>query len=87
MAWNEGGICETPTGHCVEPDRVDLVRLAQWARTTDDVPARAIQETDEGLAYGLWLTGFNKSLRQFQADTGVRLQRDNITLMTADGRM
>ena len=68
-------------------DRVDLVRLAQWARTTDDVPARAIPETDEGLAYGLWLTGFNKSLRQFQADTGIKLQRENITLKTADGRM
>ena len=68
-------------------DRVDLVRLAQWARTTDDVPARAIPETEEGLAYGLWLTGFNKSLRQFQADTGIKLQRENITLKTADGRM
>lgn len=68
-------------------DRVDLVRLAQWARTTDDVPARAIPETEEGLAYGLWLTGFNKSIRQFQADTGIKLQRENITLKTADGRM
>jgi hypothetical protein len=68
-------------------DRVDLVRLAEWARTTDDVPARAIPATVEGLAYGLWLTGFNKSLRRFQDETGVRLQRDNITLKTADGRM
>lgn len=40
-----------------------------------------------GLAYGLWLTGFNKSLRRFQDETGVTLQRDNITLKTADGRM
>ena len=39
-----------------------------------------------GLAYGLWLTGFNKSLRRFQDETGVTLQRDNITLKTADGR-
>ena len=68
-------------------DRVDLVRLAEWARHTDDVPARAIPDTVEGLAYGLWLTGFNKSLRQYQADTGIKLQRDNITLKTADGRM
>lgn len=68
-------------------DRVDLKRLAAWARTTDDVPARAIPDTDEGLAYGLWLTGFNKSLQQFQKDTGIKLQRDNITLKTADGRM
>lgn len=68
-------------------DRVDLERLAAWARTTDDVPARAIPTTIEGLAYGLWLTGFNKSLRKFQDETGVKLQRDNITLKTADGRM
>ena len=68
-------------------DRVDLVRLADWARTTDDVPARAIPDTVEGLAFGLWLTGFNKSLKKFQLDTGIQLQRDNITLKTAGGRM
>ena len=68
-------------------DHVDLVRLSDWARTTDDVPARAIPDTVEGLAYGLWLTGFNRSLRKFQADTGIKLQRENITLKTADGRM
>jgi hypothetical protein len=68
-------------------DRVDLVRLADWAATTEDVPARAIPKTVEGLNYGLWLTGFNQSLRQWQEKTGVQLQRDNITLKTADGRM
>ena len=68
-------------------DHVDLPRLADWARTTDDIPARAIPDSVEGLAYGLWLTGFNRSLRKFQEDTGIQLQRDNITLKTADGRM
>jgi hypothetical protein len=68
-------------------DRVDLMRLAEWARATDDIPARAIPDSVDGLAYGLWLTGFNKSLRKFQQDTGIKLQRDNITLKTADGRM
>lgn len=68
-------------------NRVDVRRVADWARTTDDVPARAIPDTDEGLKYGLWLTGFNKSLRQWQRDTGIRLQRENITLKTADGLM
>jgi len=68
-------------------DPVDLVRLAQWARTSDDIPARAIPDSTEGLDYGIWLTGFNKSLRKFQDETGVKLQRDNITLKTADGRM
>jgi hypothetical protein len=68
-------------------DQVDLRRLADWARTNDDIPARAIPDTAAGLDYGLWLTGFNKSLRRFQDETGVMLQRDNITLKTADGRM
>lgn len=66
---------------------VDLKRLAEWARTCDDVPARAIPADEEGLAYGLWLTGFNGMLRRFQEETGVKLQRDNITLKTADGQM
>jgi hypothetical protein len=68
-------------------DQVDLLKLAEWARASDDIPARAIPNTAAGLAYGLWLTGFNKSLRRFQDETGVLLQRDNITLKTADGRM
>ncbi|HEX7888751.1 MAG TPA: FAD-dependent oxidoreductase [Ramlibacter sp.] len=66
---------------------VDLKRLADWARTCDDVPARAIPATEAGLDYGLWLTGFNGMLRRFQSETGVKLQRDNITLKTADGQM
>jgi hypothetical protein len=66
---------------------VDLKRLAEWARMCHDVPARAIPADEEGLAYGLWLTGFNEMLRRFQQETGVKLQRDNITLKTADGQM
>ncbi|WP_187144399.1 FAD-dependent oxidoreductase [Microvirga massiliensis] len=68
-------------------NKVDIKRLADWARTSDDIPARAIPDTEEGLAYGLWLTGFNKTLQRFQAETGIKLQRDNITLKTADGLM
>lgn len=66
---------------------VDLNRLAEWARTCDDIPARAIPPDEAGLSYGLWLTGFNGMLRRFQEETGVKLQRDNITLKTADGQM
>jgi hypothetical protein len=66
---------------------VDIKRLVAWARTTDDIPARAIPDNDADLAYGLWLTGFNGALRKFQSDTGIKLQRDNITLKTADGQM
>ncbi len=84
-----GGEAETmqPVSMYFTMDRVDLPRLADWAATTDDVPARAIPATVQGLDYGLWLTGFNKSLRQWQEKTGIQLQRDNITLKTADGRM
>ncbi|UHD46372.1 FAD-dependent oxidoreductase [Aureimonas altamirensis] len=67
--------------------RVDINRLAEWARESDDIPARAIPTTDEGLSYGLWLTGFNKTLKRFQEETGIKLQRDNITLKTANGLM
>ncbi len=66
---------------------VDIKRLAEWAKTSDDIPARAIPKTDEGLAYNLWLTGFNKIMQQWQKDSGVDLQRDNITLKTAGGVM
>lgn len=65
----------------------DLKRLAEWARTCEDIPARAIPADEAELAYGLWLTGFNGMIQRFQAETGVKLQRDNITLKTADGQM
>lgn len=66
---------------------VDIKKLAAWARVTDDVPARAIPDKEEDLDYGLWLTGFNRSLREFQQETGISLQRENITLKTADGQL
>jgi hypothetical protein len=66
---------------------VDLERLADWARTCDDVPAQAIPSNSADLNYGLWLTGFNSMMKKFQADTGIKLQRENITLKTADGQL
>jgi hypothetical protein len=68
-------------------NKVDIKRLADWARTCEDIPATAIPDTEEGLQYGLWLTGFTNMLRKFESDTGIKLQRDNITLKTADGLM
>jgi hypothetical protein len=68
-------------------NNVDVKRLAEWAKTSDDIPARAIPKTDEGLEYNLWLTGFNRTMQQWQRDTGIKLQRDNITLKTAGGIM
>lgn len=65
---------------------VDLERLAEWARAhPEHVTDRFISETDT--AYGLWLTGFTTLLKAFQARTGIKLQRENITLKTANGEM
>src|SRR3569623_180738 len=66
---------------------VDLVKLARWARTTDDIPAQAIPEDDAQLDYGLWLTGFNKTVQAYKKETGADLPRENITLKTANGLM
>ena len=89
FVMGSGGKEETmqPVSMYFTMSNVDLPRLAQWARTTDDVPAQAIPETDEGLSYGLWLTGFNKLLKKFQEEEGIELQRENITLKTANGVM
>lgn len=62
---------------------VDIVKLARWAKTSDDIPARAIPENEEDLAFGLWLTGFNKTMAAYEQQSGNRLQRHNITLKTA----
>jgi hypothetical protein len=66
---------------------VDIKRLVEWARTSEDIPDRTIPDTDEGLAYGIWLVGFKKTLQKFQAETGIQLRRERITLKTANGQM
>lgn len=66
---------------------VNILKLAQWARTSDDIPARAIPENEADLAFGLWLTGFNKTMAAFEKESGSSLQRHNITLKTAAGVM
>jgi hypothetical protein len=87
MGGGDEDITMQPVSMYFTMANVDIKRLADWASTSDDVPARAIPETEEDLDYGLWLTGFNKTLKQFQEDTGIELQRDNITLKTAGGIM
>jgi hypothetical protein len=84
-----GGVDETmqPVSMYFTMDNVDLKRLVAWARETDDIPARAIPDREEDLDYGLWLTGFNNGIRKFQEETGVELQRENITLKTTNGVM
>src|SRR3569833_3017854 len=76
-----------PVGMYFTMADVDLVALAHWARTSDDVPAQAIPDTDDKLDYGLWLTGFNKAVKAYKAKTGIDLPRENITLKTANGLM
>lgn len=76
-----------PVGMYFTMTDVDLPALARWARTTDDIPAQAIPATDDKLDYGLWLTGFNKTVQAYKAETGIDLPRENITLKTANGLM
>ncbi len=65
---------------------VDLPRLAEWSRAHPEIVTdRFISETDT--SYGLWLTGFTLLLKAFQARTGITLQRENITLKTANGEL
>lgn len=87
MGAGDSDVTMQPVSMYYTMSNVDINRLAQWARTCDDIPARAIPDTDQGLQYGLWLTGFNGMLQKFEADTGIKLQRDNITLKTANGLM
>jgi len=76
-----------PVGMYFTMSDVDAVELARWARQTDDVPAQAIPDNDADLDYGLWLTGFNKTIRAYREETNIDLPRENITLKTANGLM
>ncbi len=87
MGAGDEDVTMQPASMYFTMSNVDNRRLADWAKTSDDIPARAIPELEKDLDYGLWLTGFNKTLKKFQADTGIELQRDNITLKTAAGIM
>ena len=87
MGADDGHNTMQPVSMYFTMNKVDLGRLADWAKDNDDIPARAVPTDREQLNYGLWLTGFNGLLRKFQADTGIKLQRENITLKTADGLM
>ncbi|MDP6709231.1 MAG: FAD-dependent oxidoreductase [Alphaproteobacteria bacterium] len=67
---------------------VDIPAVVHWAEAhPEEVPDRAIPENAADYDYGLWLTGFNRMLREFQAESGIRLQRENITLKTTNGVM
>jgi hypothetical protein len=76
-----------PVGMYYTMSGVDVVELAHWARGSDDIPAQAIPANDEDLDYGLWLTGFNRTIRAYREETGIDLPRENITLKTANGLM
>jgi hypothetical protein len=85
MGADDGRNTMQPVSMYFIMNNVDLLRLADWARENEDIPARAVPRDPDQLDYGLWLTGFNGLLRVFQAETGIKLQRDNITLKTANG--
>lgn len=81
----DGEMKMQPVGMYFTMSDVDLAVLAEWARDNEDIPAKAIPDSANKLAYGLWLTGFNRTIQEYKAETGVALPRENITLKTANG--
>lgn len=55
-----------PVGMYFTMSDIDIIALAHWARTTDDIPAQAIPGNDAQPDYGLWLTGFNKTVQDYK---------------------
>lgn len=86
-AQDAGQATMQPVSMYFTMNKVDIPRLAAWARGNNDIPARAIPDDPKDLDYGLWLTGFNGLLQRFQKESGIKLQRENITLKTAGGLM
>lgn len=84
---DSGEMQAQPVGMYFTMADVDIQELAHWARESDDIPAQAIPDDDANLDYGLWLTGFNQSIRAYRAETGIDLPRENITLKTANSLM
>jgi glycine/D-amino acid oxidase-like deaminating enzyme len=68
-------------------NRVDIPRLAEWALTRDDFGSKALPDDPKDLDYGMWLTGFTALVHKFEAETGTKLERERITLKTANGVM
>ncbi len=73
-----------PVSMYFKVNQVDMDRFVAWANShPDDVTERAISV--EHPEYGIWATGFERMLKQYQKDKGIKLQRENVTLKTARG--
>ena len=69
-------------------NNVDLKRLAEWAQDVRrHSGARDPEDRRRASTTGCGSPASTSTLQQWQQDTGVKLQRDNITLKTADGLM
>ncbi|NLN16947.1 MAG: FAD-dependent oxidoreductase [Firmicutes bacterium] len=74
-----------PVSMYFKMNEVDIEKFAEWARNhPEDVTERYI--SPDKPEYGIWATGFERMLKKFQAETGIKLQRENITLKTAYGK-
>jgi hypothetical protein len=89
MGTDDGQNTMQPVSMFFTMNRVDIPRLVEWARTADDFSfsSGAIPDDPKDLNYGIWLNGFTGLVHRFEAETGIKLQREDITLKTANGVM
>lgn len=74
-----------PVSMYFKMNQIDLEKFADWARShREDVTEQYIAPGN--LEYGIWATGFKKLLQEFQKKTGIKLQRENITLKNGYGQ-
>jgi succinate dehydrogenase/fumarate reductase flavoprotein subunit len=73
-----------PVSMYFKVNQVKMKEFVEWANThPEDVTERAISVNHP--EYGIWATGFERMLKQYQKDKGITLQRENVTLKTARG--
>ena len=71
-----------PVSMYFKMNEVDMDRFAEMGKKPSGRCHRAVYLPDRP-EYGIWATGFERMLKKFQAETGIKLQRENITLKTA----
>ena len=73
-----------PVSMYFKVNQVKMKEFVEWANShPEDVTERAISVDHP--EYGIWATGFERLLKKYQKDKGIKLQRENVTLKTARG--
>ena len=73
-----------PVSMYFKMNQVKMKKFAKWANShPEDVTERAISVDHP--EFGIWASGFERLLKKYQKDKGIKLQRENVTLKTAKG--